>query len=248
MINHWHRVDRAIIYRSTARCVWSDTKQGRWLSIGVLKRRRNISLSNRGDSENLVLIRDDFCIFNAVDHSVARCTIYRTRWCKRRWHHHGLLIIEVDLILCLAQDHELDPVIGGKGNSLSTIVAPARRPSHFTHVNSSGRDVAGGESRGCMKAKASSTNRRPLSRHDACTPRDSFRFRDFRFPSLVDNEVVIRKQPNRLHGVYARCTHCVYICTYGTRVNIHTDAQCLMCNWDNRWVTWRNNPVIRFFF
>jgi hypothetical protein len=177
-----------------------------------------------------IQFRDDFRISNAADHPVARYMVYRTRWRKRWWHHHGLLIIEVDLILCLAQDHELDPVIGGKGNPLSTIVALTRRPSRFTHVNSSGRDVAGGESRGYMKAKARSTNRRPLSRHDARTLRDGFRFRDFRFPSLVDNEAAIRKRSSRLHGygVYARCTHCMYICTYDTRVNIHTNAQCLM--------------------
>lgn len=46
----------------------------------------------------------------------------------------------------LVQDHEPDPVIGGKGNPLSTIAEP--QSSRFMHVNSSGRDVVSGRFRG----------------------------------------------------------------------------------------------------
>lgn len=142
MTKHWHRVDRVIIYRITSRngvergVGGSDIKQGRWLSIIRPNEREIHRISRYFRGLSRLWIIDES---RALPQRVAR-------QCDTRWGHRGLLIIEVDLILHLAQDHEPDPVIGGKGNPLSTIAEP--RPSRFTHVNSSGRDVASGGCRG----------------------------------------------------------------------------------------------------
>lgn len=129
----------------------SDIKQGRWLSIiRPNTRRRDVSSTVRviqtrtfyGWCTRAALICDDhwryrrkirldlFCCYNASHAMVG------SLWAA---NHRGRFDP-------LVQDHEPDPVIGGKGNPLSTITEP--QLSRFMHVNSSGRDVVSGRFRG----------------------------------------------------------------------------------------------------